>query len=118
VDVVNQVVFQLITKGKVPRPGIGILVLYEEAAASLGVVGVVIERVVPGSEADRAGLEGIDYRNRRLGDVIVAADDRNVSNMDEFLRILQDFEIDQTIILDVLRVNQVRKVQVKVMDIS
>jgi 2-alkenal reductase len=117
VDVVNQVMPQLITKGKVPRPGIGILVLDEETAASLGVVGVVIERVVPGSEADRAGLEGIDYRNRRLGDLIVAADDRNVSNMDEFLRIFKDFEIGQTIILDVLRGNQIRKVQVKVMDI-
>lgn len=118
VDVVNRVVPQLITKGKVPRPGIGIVVLSEEAAASLGVVGVVIERVVPGSEADRAGLEGIDYRNQRLGDIIEAADDRDVNNIDEFLRILQDFEIGQTIMLDVRRENQARRVQVEVMDIS
>ena len=56
-DVVNQVVPQLISKGQVPRPGIGIVVLDEETAASLGVVGVVINRVMPGSAADRAGLD-------------------------------------------------------------
>ncbi|MBW2410085.1 MAG: trypsin-like peptidase domain-containing protein, partial [Deltaproteobacteria bacterium] len=64
VDVVNRVVPKLITNGKVPIPGIGIIVLDEEVAAGLGVLGVVIDRVVPGSEADRAGLQGIDYRNR------------------------------------------------------
>ena len=118
VDVVNQVVPQLITKGKVPRPGIGIVVLDEEAAASLGVVGVVVERVAAGSAADRAGLEGIDYRNQRLGDIIVAADNKDVKNIDEFVRILQDFQIGQTITLDVRRGNQTRKMQVEVMDIS
>jgi 2-alkenal reductase len=118
VDVVNQVVPQLITKGKVPRPGIGIVVLEEEATASLGVVGVVIERVVPGSEADRAGLEGIDYRHQQLGDIIVAADDKDVKNVNDFLAILQGFELGQTITLDVRRGNQVRRVQVEVTDIS
>ena len=37
-------------------------------------MGTVIDRVVPGSEAERIGLQGIDYRNRILGDVIVAVD--------------------------------------------
>ena len=118
VDVVNQIVPQLITKGKVPRPGIGIVVLDEESAASLGVVGVVVERVASGSAADRAGLEGIDYRNQRLGDIIVAADNKDVKNIDEFIRILQDFRIGQRITLDVRRGSQNRRVQVEVMDIS
>ena len=56
VDVVNRVVPKLITNGKVPRPGIGIIVLDEEIAAGLDVLGVVIDRVVPGSEADRVGV--------------------------------------------------------------
>ncbi len=60
VDVVNRVVPKLITNGKVPRPGIGIIVLDEEIAAGLGVLGVVIDRVAPGSEADSIGLQGID----------------------------------------------------------
>lgn len=118
VDVVNQVVPLLITKGKVPRPGIGIIGLDEEATAGLGVVGVVIDRVVPGSAADRAGLKGIDYRNRRLGDIIVAVDDKEVSSIAEFIRLLQHYEIGRTITLDLVRGNRVRSVTVKVMDIS
>ena len=118
VDVVNRVVPKLITNGKVPRPGIGIIVLDEEVAAGLGVLGVVIDRVVPGSEADRVGLQGIDYRNRLIGDIIVAAGDQEVKNIDEFIRILEMQAIGEMIMLDVRRGDQNRKVEVKIMDIS
>lgn len=118
VDVVNQVVPKLITNGKVPRPGIGIIVLDEEIAAGLGVLGVVIDRVVPDSEADRVGLEGIDYRNRLIGDIIVAVGDQEVKNIDEFIRILENYAIGQSVMLDVRRGDQIRTVEVKIMDIS
>ena len=118
VDIVNQVVPKLITNGKVPRPGIGIIVLDEEIAASLGVLGVVIDRVVPDSEADRVGLEGIDYRNRLIGDIIVAVGDQEVRNIDEFIRILENYAIGQSVMLDVRRGDQIRTVEVKIMDIS
>ena len=117
-DVVNQVVPQLISKGKVPRPGIGIVVLDEETAASLGAVGVVINRVMPGSAADQAGLEGIDYRNRRLGDVIVAVDDQEVTTIVEFVRLMQAYTIGQTVRLKVRSGETMRDVTVEVMDIS
>jgi 2-alkenal reductase len=118
VDVVNEIVPLLISKGKIPRPGIGIVVLDDEATAGLGVVGVVIDKVMPGSEADKAGLVGIDYYNRVLGDVIISANGRTVSNIVEFVNILQDFEIGETISLKVRRNDQIRLVEVKVMDIS
>jgi 2-alkenal reductase len=118
VDVVNEVVPQLITTGKVPRPGIGIVVLDDETAAGLGVVGVVIDRVMPDSEAQRAGLEGIDYRRQTLGDVIVAVEGKTVANMDDFVRILQSFQIGETIRLQVRRGEGEREVPVKIMDIS
>jgi 2-alkenal reductase len=118
VDVVNRVVPKLITNGKVPRPGIGIIVLDEEIAAGLGVLGVVIDRVVPGSQADRVGLQGIDYRNRLIGDIIVAAGDQEVRNIDEFIRILENYAIGQLIMLGVRRGDQIRTVEVKIMDIS
>ena len=117
-DVVNQVVPQLISKGKVPRPGIGIVVLDEETAASLGVVGVVIDRVMPGSAADRAGLKGIDYRNRLLGDVIVAVDGVDVTDIAAFVQTMQQYAIGQTVRLKVRFGDTVREVTVKVMDIS
>ncbi len=118
VNVVNQIVPQLIAKGKVPRSGIGIVVLSEETAASLGVVGVVIDRIMSGSSADNAGLRGIDYRNRLLGDVILAIEGQDVTNIVEFIQVLQKFEIGQTVILKVQRGNEIRDVTVKVMDIS
>ena len=118
VDVVNRVVPKLITNGKVPQPGIGIIVLDEKVAAGLGVLEVVIDRIVPGSEAERVGLQGIDYRNRILGDIIVAASNQQVKNIDEFIRVLDDYEIGQSITLDVRRGDQIRTVEVKIMDIS
>jgi 2-alkenal reductase len=118
VDVVNRVVPKLITNGKVPRPGIGIIVLDEEVAAGLGVLGVVIDRVVPGSEADRVGLQGIDYRNRIVGDIIVAAGDQEIRNIDDFIRVLEDHAIGELIMLDIRRGDEIRKVEIKIMDIS
>jgi len=118
VDVVNQVVPVLIAKGKVPRPGIGIVVLNEEAAASLGVMGVVIDRVMPGSSADQAGLEGINYRSRLLGDVILAVDGQEVTNLAEFVRLMQHYDIGQSVHLKIQRSDQVRDVTLKIMDIS
>ena len=118
VDVVYRVVPKLITNGKVPRPGIGIIVLDEEVAAGLGVLGVVIDRVVPGSEADRVGLQGIDYRNRLLGDIIMAVNNQEVKNIDEFIRVLENYEIGQSIMLNVRRGDQIRIMEVKIMDIS
>jgi 2-alkenal reductase len=118
VNVVNQVVPQLIAKGKFPRPGIGILVLDEEIAARLGVVGVVIDRVVPGSAAERAGLRGIDYHNRILGDVIVAVEGTPITNMDDFIKSLRNAEIGGMITLQVRRGEELRDLTVTVMDIS
>jgi 2-alkenal reductase len=73
---------------------------------------------VPGSEADRVGLQGIDYRNRILGDVIVAAGNQEVKNIDAFMRVLDNYAIGQSIVLDVRRGDQIRAVEVKIMDIS
>jgi 2-alkenal reductase len=118
VNTVNQVVPQLITKGKVPRPGIGIVALDEETAAGLGIVGVVIEQVAPGSSADRAGLVGIDFRRRLLGDIITAVDGQPVTDIVEFVRILQGYQVGEWMELDVLR-NEARiNVRVQVMDVS
>lgn len=117
-DVVNQVVPVLISKGKVPRPGIGIVALSEETGASLGVMGVVIDRIMPNGAADRAGLKGIDYRNRVLGDIILAIDGKQVANIVELVRLMQNYQIGETVTLKVSRGDDVREVPVVIMDIS
>jgi 2-alkenal reductase len=116
--IVNRVVPQLIAKGHMPRPGIGIIAVDESIAAGLDVTGLVIERVLPNSSAERAGLTGIDYENRLLGDIIVEAAGREVNAIDDFAQILQDLEIGQTISLKVRRGSTVRIVEVEIMDIT
>ena len=118
VDVVNEVVPQLISRGKVSRPGIGINALPDETAAGLGVLGVAIERVFSGSAAEEAGMQGIDYNRRVLGDVIVSVDGQSVKRVDEFVRILQTHKIGGTVVLGVNRAGQTRDVLVVLMDIS
>ena len=117
-DVVNQIVPQLISRGKVPRPGIGIVVLTEEQTARLGLVGVVIERVIPGSAADQAGLIGIDAHNRLLGDMIIAVEGIAVTNLVQFVRQLRQVQIGENIRLTVQRGSRQRQVVAQVMDIS
>ncbi len=118
VDVVNQVVPLLISNGKVPRPGIGIVILKQEVAASLGITGLVIERVTPGSPAQRAGLRGVDYNNRIIGDVIVGIDGNTVTDISDYVRHLQNSKIGQSVTLDVLRGNEVIQVSVALIDVS
>src|SRR5262249_13676269 len=81
IDVVNRVVPELIAKGYVPTPGIGIVSASEEQAARAGVEGVVIVRTMPGSAAERAGLRGIDPSSRKLGDIIVGANGKPVRRL-------------------------------------
>jgi S1-C subfamily serine protease len=81
ISIVNRVVPEIISKGYVPTPGIGIVTANEASAARAGVEGVVIVRVMPGSAAERAGLRGIDEGSRRLGDVIVAVDGKPVRRL-------------------------------------
>jgi len=118
VDVVNDVIPQLISRGKIPRPGIGFIPLDDEIAARLGVAGVVVDKIMSDSEAQRAGLKGIDYRRRTLGDVIVAIEDMPVRDMDDYARAIDKLQIGQTITLRVRRGDQVREVLVTLVDIS
>lgn len=118
VDVVNRVVPELISKGKVSRPGIGISVIDDETAAGLGIIGVVIDRVMPDSEASRAGLQGIDYRNRLLGDIIEGVEGQPIHNFSAFMRAIQAHKIGERVKLTVRRGDRVREVSVTLMDIS
>lgn len=118
VDTVNDVVPKLIRYGKIARPGIGITTLPEEDSSRLGVVGIVIEKVLPGSEAARAGLQGIDYRNQQLGDVIIAVEGKQISKLADFLRLIQSMKVGDTISVTVDRGGIQRDIRIKIMDIS
>jgi S1-C subfamily serine protease len=118
VDVVNRVVPQLISSGRVPTPGIGIVAASEEVAARLGVQGVVVVRTVPGSAAARAGLQGVNTATGQIGDVIVAVDGKAVHRLPDLTDELEQVGVGKTVNLKVERDGNDRSVTVQVADIG
>jgi S1-C subfamily serine protease len=109
VDTVNRVVPQLIGRGKYVRPSLGIETdqnLNEVITSQLGVKGVVVLRVTPGSPAARAGLKGsrVD-RDGSLtpGDIITAVQGKPVETIPKLLARLDDFKVGETVTINILR---------------
>lgn len=118
VDTVNRIVPALIKDGRVPRPGIGIMAAPEEMAGRMGVAGIVVAQVQPGSSAAKAGLNGIDRSTNMLGDVITHVNDRPVASIAEMATELERAGIGKQARLTVLRDGRTRTITVMVMDIS
>jgi S1-C subfamily serine protease len=106
VDTVNRSVPQLITSGRVVRPGIGVVLAQEQIVRRLGLQGALIVDVAPGSGAARAGLQPTrqDSSGRLvLGDLIVAVDGEAVSNPDDLALRLEQRQVGETARVTVLR---------------
>jgi S1-C subfamily serine protease len=109
VDTVNRVVPQLIAKGKYTRPALGISTdeqLNQLIAKQLGVKGVAVLKVEPGSAAEAAGLRparpGADG-SIVPGDIIVAMDGKPVDNVARLVNRLDEHKVGDTVKLTVQR---------------
>jgi S1-C subfamily serine protease len=118
VDIVNRIVPELIRTGRVVTPGIGIVAANEGIAARLGIDGVIVVRTVPGSPAERAGLQGIDRRSGALGDVIVEANGRPVHQLSDLTEQLESVGIGHKISLTIRRNGHTKPVEAEVADIG
>jgi 2-alkenal reductase len=116
-DTVNRIVPALIRQGRVPTPGIGIRVAPEQAGAPVGVSGVVIAEVLPGSAAARAGLRGFT-EGRFIGDVITHAAGHPVATLADLATQLEQTGVGHSVTLTVWRAGRSFKVDVAVIDIS
>lgn len=106
VDTVKHIVPQLIKYHGVIRPGLGISWLDDWQARQNGIEGIVIKEVEAGGSAASAGLEGMSYNGRgwwTLGDVIIGINKWQVKNSDEYLTVLEQYDIGDTITVHVLR---------------
>jgi len=108
VDTVNRVVPELIAGGKYVRPALGIEVdedLNRQVTQKLDVEGVLVLRVMPGSAAEAAGMQGarIDAEGITPGDIIVSVDDKPVDSVAKLLSRLDDFRVGETVRVTVLR---------------
>jgi S1-C subfamily serine protease len=109
VDTVNRVVPQLIATGRYVRPVLGVELderLNQLLTAELGVKGVAVLRVAPGSAAENAGLRGV----RRApdggivpGDIILAVDGTPVDAVARLVNRLDERQVGDTVRLTVLR---------------
>src|SRR5207237_310543 len=84
VDTVNRVVPELLRKGKVERPALGVHLADDSTARQLKVnSGVLIVDVLPGGPAAKAGLQSTRRERSgqlRLGDVIVGIDGAKIES--------------------------------------
>jgi S1-C subfamily serine protease len=113
VNTVAKVVPQLIERGRVIRPDIGIARVYQTEA------GLLIAALVPGGAAERAGLRGpkIIRRQRRQGpfvyesqivdrsaaDLIVGVDGQPTLTVEDFLNTIESHEPGDRVIINVIR---------------
>ena len=109
VDTVNRVVPQLIARGKYIRPSLGVSVdadINRVLSKELGIEGVLLLEVEPGSAADAAGLRGTTVDrdgNVIAGDVIIALDGQAVDSVATLLARLEDHQIGDRVTLRIWR---------------
>jgi len=113
VNTVAKVVPQLIERGRVIRPDIGIARVYQTEA------GLLIAALVPGGAAERAGLRGprIIRRQRRQGpfvyetqivdrsaaDLIVGVNGQPTLTVEDFLNAIESHEPGDRVIINIIR---------------
>jgi S1-C subfamily serine protease len=109
VDTVNRVIPQIIAHGKYVRPVLGIEAhdgISQQLAQRLGVKGVAILKVAPGSPAEAAGLKGALVGSDGSlvpGDVITAVDGEPVDSVAKLVNRLDEHKVGETVRLTVYR---------------
>ncbi len=109
VDTINRVVPRLITYGRYVRPALGVSAndeLSRRLLRSLGVEGVLVLRVAPGSPAQRVGIRATQSTvggSVLLGDVILAVDGNEVTEFSELTEILDGYTIGDTVEVTIWR---------------
>lgn len=124
VDTAKQIIPDLITKGYVAHPWLGVTLfpLVPGLVEALGLPveeGVLIVEIVSGGPADRAGLRGgnqvVQIGNAVLtigGDVIVALDDEKIQSLEQLLRTVRKRRVGDRVMLRILRKDRFQDIPV------
>ncbi len=121
VDTVNRIVPDLITHGKVLRPGLGTILLDQRSMQASKLPGPMIVSVAPSSAAERAGLQGMRQGARGetiLGDIILAVDDQRVTTNEELISTLDNYQAGDEVELTILRDGSEQKISVTLQSLS
>jgi len=113
-DTVNRTVPEIIRYGRVIKPGIGVSIASDAIAKRMGIKGVLIINVQPGSSAQAAGLRGTLRKGEEfiLGDIITGVNDKTVSSYDDLRNELDRYRVGDQVTLVIVR--EGRQIQVNV----
>jgi S1-C subfamily serine protease len=120
---IKRIVPQLIRYGKVIRPGIGVTVLNSGQKYYLlgDQDGVVVDQVVRGGPAAKAGLRGgrhLPGGRYSAGDVIVGIDGHEVKDYDDLFNALDLYKVGDTVAVKVLRDGKDRTFSISLINIQ
>ena len=112
---VNRVVPQIISKGKVLRPGLGVTLANRSLTGEVGLEGVLVLKVLPGTSAEQAGLRGTTQVGDGLvlGDIILAVNGRKVTDYDSLRDEVERYQVGETVALTLLRDDATAEVNVR-----
>ncbi|MEW6601116.1 MAG: trypsin-like peptidase domain-containing protein [Nitrospirota bacterium] len=115
VDIVNRVVPEIIRYGKVTRPGLGVSIADDRIVARMGLKGVLLINIQPGSAADKAGLIGTRKIGGEiiLGDVIESVNDKSISSYNDLRNEFDKYQVGDKVTLGILRDERHMKIQVR-----
>lgn len=115
-DTCRRVVNQIIRHGRVVTPSLGVSCAPDEQARQLGVQGVLVVGVLPGSGAERAGLRGMsrDAHGRViLGDEILAVDGERVADAEDIISCIEALEVGESVSVTLRRGSRTEEVGVQ-----
>lgn len=118
---IKRVVDQIIKYGRPIQPGIGFHKIDDNIAYQLGIRGIIVQKIIPNSPADRAGLKGTirdEYGRIHLGDIIVSVDGKDIENYDDFYQILEKKKVGERIKLVFLRNSVKKTVDIQLVDLT
>jgi len=110
VDVVNWVVPDLIKYGKVIRPRLGIEMAGSQYTERIGLNGVLILNIIPGSPAENAGLHATEINKQ--GDLIIGINNLKIKNNLDLILGLEKYKSGDRIKLLIIRNNKESEVYV------
>lgn len=121
VEEINRVVPELISNGRLIKPGIGVSLVDERWAARYGISeGVLVGEVEKGSPADQAGLQSLRlFRGNQIaGDIIVSVAGEPISNINDLRDIFERHRVGDEVELSYLRGGQKATVRVRLEPIN
>jgi S1-C subfamily serine protease len=116
ISIIARVVPQIIKNGRVQQVGLGIQIdPNQRIERRLGLKGVIVLKVQPGSPAQSAGIQGIrqDTRGIALGDVIIAIGKEAIADYDDLYNTLDQHQPGDEVEITVQRGKDAVKSKIK-----